>query len=237
MKTSPLLLAALVASATASADDVFLKGGGKISGRILQKTDTSIEIEVGAGKIAVPASRVEKIVEGRSALEDYQRRAGALAASDRDGWMALGRWASDQGLPSQSREAYQRVLAIDPSDAEANAALGNMQVGGLWMSEEESYKARGFVKYDGQWMTPAEQASLERERAADSERARAAAENRARQAEARAEDAEARAKEAEAAQQQQEGIPLYWGWGPGPVLWPTQPVVPNRPATLPARVR
>src|SRR5262245_40242186 len=103
----------VLAGAVASADEVFLKGGGKVSGRIVQRTATSIEIEVGAGKITVPADRVEKIVEGRAALDVYHERAGKLGPQDRDGWMALGRWASDQGLGSQSREAFHRVLAID----------------------------------------------------------------------------------------------------------------------------
>jgi pyruvate formate lyase activating enzyme len=30
--------------------------------------------------------------------------------------------------------------------------------------------------------------------------------------------------EAAAAEPAQDGIPLWWGWGPGPVLWPSQPV-------------
>lgn len=236
MKIRLLLVVAVLAGSAASGDDVYLKGGGKISGRILERTDTTIQVEVGAGTIGVPTSRVEKIVEGRSAFEEYQLRAGKLAATDRDGWLELGRWASDQDLPSQSREAFQRVLAIDPSHPEANAALGNVQHNGRWMSEDDAYRAKGFVKYQGDWMTPGEQASLER--AADADRARAAAEGRARQAEAQAQEAEARAKAAEAAaQQQQEGLPLWYGWGPGPVLWPTQPVVNHRQATRPGRVR
>ena len=46
-----------------------------------------------------------------------------------------------------------------------------MQVDGRWLTEEESYRARGFVKYDGEWMTPAEvqlaQSDAAREQARD----------------------------------------------------------------------
>jgi hypothetical protein len=229
----PALILAIVCGATAFADEVYLKGGGKVSGRITQRTATSVEVEVGAGRITVPTTSVDKIVEGRSALDGYHERAGKLAPSDRDGWAALGRWASDQGLSSQSREAYHRVLAIDPNDAEANAALGNTQVNGRWLTEDEGYRAKGFVQYQGEWMTPGEQAARDREREAD--RARAAAEAKSRQAEARAADeAAARAKaDAAAQQEQQEGLPLWWGWGPGPVVWPTQPVARQLPARSP----
>ncbi len=237
MQRSVLFVLAVFLCAAAFADEVYLRGGGKVSGRVVQRTATSVEIDVGAGKVAVPAKQVERIVEGRCPLDVYNDRAGALDPKDREGWTTLGRWASDQGLSAQSREAYHRVLAIDPADAEANQALGNVQVNGQWMTEDAGYRARGYVQFEGEWMTPAEQQAMQAERArADSDRARAEAEARVRQAETRADAAEARAKEAEEAQQAPEGIPLWWGWAPGPDWWPTQPVVPPRPAPRPAGV-
>jgi hypothetical protein len=234
MRRNPLFALVLLSCAAASADEVYLKGGGRVSGRILQRTPTSVTIDVGAGTISVPASRVERIEEGRSALDVYYERAGALDPKDGEGWAALGRWASDKGLTAQSREAYHRVLAVDPANAEANAALGNVQVNGRWMTEAEGYRARGYVQFEGEWMTLAEQQAIKAERAqAESDRARAAAETRARQAEQRADEAEARAdaaeKAAQEAQQDQEGIPLWWGWAPGPNVWPTPPTPPRPP--------
>ena len=120
---------------------------------------------MGAGKITVPADRVERIEERRSPLDDYYDRAGRLAATDAAGWLALGRWASDHALSTQAREAYTRVLATAPNDPEANRALGQVSVGGRWMTEEESYRARGYVELEGEWMTPAERDALLRERA------------------------------------------------------------------------
>jgi hypothetical protein len=236
MRRYVLFVLAVFSCAAALADEVYLKGGGRVSGRIVQRTATSVEIDVGGGTVAVPAKQVERIVEGRCSLDVYNDRAGALDPKDREGWAALGRWASDQGLSAQSREAYHRVLTINPTDAEANQALGNVQVNGRWMTEEAGNRALGYVQFEGQWMTPAEQQAIQSERAAaDSDRARAEAEARARQAEARAEEAEARAKEAEKAAEeaQPEGIPLWWGWGPGPDWWPTppRPPVPPRPPT------
>jgi hypothetical protein len=137
----------------------------------------------------------------------------------------LGRWASDQGLSRQSREAYNRVLAIDPSDPEANNALGRTQLNGQWMTEEEGYRARGYVKLDGEWMTPNEAQAIARQRAAedDTQRARAEAQARVADAEQRAQEAEERARAAQAQADVQPGIPLYWGWGPGPMSWPAGP--------------
>lgn len=227
-----MLLALALLPAAALADEVFLKGAGKVSGRIVERTETSVTVDVGGGTVTVPMSHVERIEEGRSALQVYEERAARLDARDREGWLALADAAAAQGLNTQARQAYERVLAIAPDDPAANAALGRVQLGGRWVTEEESYRAQGYVQFEGEWMTPAEQQALLQERSAsDAEERRAAAEQRAREAEARAEEAEARAREAEA--EAQEGLPLWWGaWGPGPTYWPTAPV---RPVQLPAR--
>ena len=236
MRVPAVLLAAVLVPAAAIADEVFLKGGGRLSGRIVSRSATSIEVDVGAGRIAVPASSVLRIEEGRSALQEYEERAGALAPGDADGWVALGEWASARSLGTQAREAYHRALAASPGDPRANEALGNVQMNGRWVSEDESYRARGYVQYQGEWITPAEHEAILRERAADEarDRERREAESRARAAEARAEEAEARARAAEAeaeAEKASEGIPLWYGWGAGPVDWPVGPIVrpPNPP--------
>lgn len=238
MRGPALLLAVTVLGLTASADEVYLKSGGQLSGRVVSRSATKVEVDVGAGRITVPASSVVRIEEGRSALQEYEERAGQIAPGDADGWVALGRWAEARGLGTQAREAYQRALAASPSDPRANEALGNVHLNGRWVSEEESYRARGYVRFEGEWMTPAEQEAILRERDAVTERDRRQqeAEARARDAEARAQEAEARAREAEAqAQANEGGIPLWYAWGGGPTYWPRVPVVthPIAPPTRP----
>jgi len=216
-----LLITLLIGATSASrADVVHLKGGGKLEGRIVERTESSVEVDIGAGSLTFPMSSVDRIEEGRSPLDDYDDRTRDLAANDRDGWLELARWASGVGLGTQSLRAYQHVLTIDPKDPEANRALGRVEVDGSWMTEDEAYRARGYVMFEGQWMTPAEQESILRAREADQAAARA----RAQSAEAQAREAEARAREAEA-QQSTYGAPLYWStWGPGPGNWPNNPL-------------
>jgi len=216
----------------ARADEVFLKSGGRVSGRVISRTATTVEVDVGAGRIAVPASSVVRIEEGRSALDEYEERAGRIAPGDVDAWIALGEWASAQGLSSQAREANNRALAASPNDPRANAALGNVQLNGRWLSEDEGYQAKGYVKFEGEWMTPAEERAIlrEREAEAEQERQRRQGEERVREAEERARQAEERARKAEAeAEEANQGLPLWYGWGAGPVYWPSGPVVtPHR---------
>jgi hypothetical protein len=226
-------LAAAALPMAAAADEIFLKSGGQLSGRIVSRTTTALEVDIGAGHVTVPASYVVRIEEGRSPLHEYGERAGRLGAGDVEGWVALGAWANERGLGTQARDAYERARRAAPDDPRANEALGNVRLNGQWMTAEQGYEARGYVKFEGEWITPAEQDAILRERAAQG------AEERARlqlqEAEARALEAEARARQAaaEAQAQQSEAQGLWYGWGAGPVSWPTS--IGMRPAgTMPA---
>jgi hypothetical protein len=198
----------LLLSSVGSADTVYLKGGGKVSGRIVTRTDTEVEVDVGAGTMKVSMANVDRIVEGASSLSEYASRSAALGPRDVNGWRELARWASSQGLNTQAKQAYEKVLALAPGDAEANQALGQVQVGGQWVSEEESYRARGYVKFEGEWMTPAEQQRIQQERSAAASRSR------------RETPPPREAPQPKTDEETQEGIPLYWGWGVGPAAWP-----------------
>jgi hypothetical protein len=218
-----LLFCLVGVSSVSLADVVYLKSGGKLEGRIVERTETSVEINIGAGSLTLSMGSVDRIEEGRSPLDDYDERVAALGRDDREGWLELARWASRAGLGTQSRWAYDHVLQIAPEDPEANQAVGRVKLDGRWVTEEDAYRARGYVLFEGRWITPAQQEATLRAREAD----RAAAEARARTADAMARDSEARAREAEAEaeSEQSNGIPLYWGtWGPGPGVWPSNPL-------------
>jgi len=211
------LVTAALATATASSDEIFLRSGGRVSGVVVERNPRAIAVETGPGRVTLPMALVAKVVEGRSALEAYHERAAAIEPGDVDGWAALARWAGERDLATQSLEAWRRVVSADPSHREANAALGRIEVDGTWMGEVEAYRARGYVSFEGRWVTPAEHDALVRERMAEEAWQLEAREAglRVREAEARAREAEARAREAEnPAQPVDGGIPYGWGgWG------------------------
>lgn len=222
-RTIGALLVAAAATAPAWPDEILLRNGGRISGVVVEKTARAVVIETGPGRVTLPLSRVERIVEGRSALDGYRERAAELASGDVEGWAALARWAAERELVTQSRQAWQRVLATDPSHPEANAALGRVELNGAWMAEDDAYRARGFVSFEGRWVTPVEHAALLRERESEAAAAleQREADLRVREAEARVREAEARA-EAAAQQPMDGGIPLgyaYGGYGYGGYGW------------------
>ena len=107
---------------------------------------------------------------------------------------------------------------------------------GRWVSEDESYRARGYLRFEGEWITPAEHEAILRARTAEDEveRQRQEADARVREAEARADAAEARAREAES-QPADEGIPMWYSWGGVPSYWSVRPIVtpPGFPTARP----
>jgi hypothetical protein len=216
LQTSGWLLTAALAAAPALSDEVVLRNGGRITGVVVEQTPARVVIETGPGLVTLPMSRVERIVQGRSAIGTFGERAAALEPGDVEGWAALARWAEERGLLTQARVAWQRVLALDPRHPDANAGLGRVSLDGVWMSADDAYRARGYVEFEGRWLTPAEHEAALREQAADHAATLAAreAQLRAREAEARAEEAEARAREAEAGAQS-DGIPLGYVYGGG----------------------
>jgi len=235
------VLCLLVIPSTIAADEVVLRGGGRLTGIIVEHSARSIVIETGRGRITLPLARVERIVPGASPLDSYRRRAKALSATDVKGWLDLALWAQDVGLATQARAAFEHVVALEPGNAAAQRGLGNVLLDDRWVSPEESFRARGYVLFEGSWVTPAERESALAEQAARNEAIRAEQDRteaaaRAREAEARARTAEAEARRAEADARAAEtgGVPLWGSFGPGfvtaPPVFPFCPICRHRHA-------
>jgi hypothetical protein len=192
----PALLgvASLGLCGTLLADQLVLKNGGRITGIVVERSATRVVMEVGPGRVAFPIGNVDRIVEGRSPLSAYSERAARVSPQDREGWLELALWARDAGLETQARECFARVLALEPQNPLAQAALGNVLLNGRWLSPDEAQRARGYVRFEGSWVLPEEREDIQRERELRREEARE------RAAEARRAEAEAAARAAEAAQ-------------------------------------
>jgi len=77
-----LTLIVIGSSAVATADEVWLKGGGRLVGDVREKRANAVVLDVGAGTVTLPLSRVERIVSSTVAITEYRERAAKLAATD-----------------------------------------------------------------------------------------------------------------------------------------------------------
>jgi len=210
-----LVVGLVLLPVVASADEVLLTGGGRLSGVIVARAPGSVTIDVGPGRVTLPMSRVVRIVSGKADIAVYRERAARLAPDNVTDWLALARWAEEKDLLTQARESYAYVLTLDPENAVAHRGLGHVWTGDRFATVEESYRARGYVQFEGAWVAPDERRAILEERAASAaaQRDRIEADARTREADARARVAEAEARRAEYAAQQSNGIPLDYAYG------------------------
>ena len=226
MKRAVVLSLCFVAAGAVRADEVFLKDAGSISGKIIEQNDKTVKVDIGDGFMAVPMDRVDRIVKGKSALDIYADRAAKLGPQDVNGWRSLGDWAAHEGFPAQARQAYEKVIAIAPDDPGARKALGYVSMSGKWVTQEESYRAQGYVKYDNEWMSASEAQAAQSADAADAARREAdiranVAENTKIQEDTRKEKAE---EDERRRRENYEKLnpPVYWGgYGYGVNTWPS----------------
>ncbi|MEN8163156.1 MAG: hypothetical protein ABFS37_03425 [Acidobacteriota bacterium] len=221
MKLGIVIIA--LAAIPVSADDVYLRGGGQITGEIIARTEDSVTVDIGGGSMTAKMSSVVRIDEGISPLQEYRARAEAIPAGDAEAWRELAKWATGRALSSQASKAYSQVVTILSDDQEANRALGRVQLDGKWVTEEESFLSRGFVEFEGHWMTPGERQAILADR-----RARKNADRQANEAKIQAIEAEQKAEREREAVEHEQTRPnnsVHWGWGAGPRYWP----VPSEP--------
>ncbi len=156
--------ASWLAGRSALADVIWLETGNKISGEIVEETETQVIVRTRFGvRHAIDREEIVKIERESDPREAFRKRFEAVDSTDADGYVEVGRWAEEHGLKEQARKAYLKAIEIDPDHEAARAALGHRKYRGRWYDEEGYKKAvEGLVRWNGKWVTPAEKAFYER---------------------------------------------------------------------------
>lgn len=89
---------------------------------------------------------------------EYERRLAALAPDDVEGRYRLALWCEESGLRAYALREHRAVVTLDPDHRASRRALGFEQVNGRWVAGKEAMEAKGFVAFDGGWITPEEHA-------------------------------------------------------------------------------
>src|SRR5262245_3899776 len=147
-----LLIAFVLASASAAAaDEVWLENGGKLVGRATRAGDDVI-VKTPTGEFRVPATQVKSITPGRTVWDEYDEKLKGADLKDAKTQVELGDWCKKQGLTPESRRHWKKAIEIDPDQADARSRLGFIRYEDRWLTNDEYYKARGFVKVGGEWI-------------------------------------------------------------------------------------
>lgn len=151
MRTALSLAVVFALAAAASADEILLENGGKLVGRATRLGD-DVVVKTPTGEFRVPASQVRSITPGRTVWDDYDEKLKTANAKDAKAQLELGDWCKGKGLTPESRKHWKKAIEIDPDQADARARLGFIRYEDRWLTSDEYYKARGFVRRGGQWI-------------------------------------------------------------------------------------
>ncbi len=104
-----VMVALLVLGSAALADEVVLKGGDRISGRIAKRTEHSVTLETEFGKLVIPRSDIERIKLAAPIQNEYLERIRLLARQHRE----LAKWCEEKGLAEQAQENIEAALELE----------------------------------------------------------------------------------------------------------------------------
>jgi hypothetical protein len=221
------------APGVALADDVYLVHGEVFKGVVAEETDTQVRIRMAGGEVRLARTQVVKVVASRSPYQLYLLQRAALeadSAAPARAWLDLARLAFDQGLRGPAREAALAAARLDPDLEGLGAMLRRLDYvrdpeSGEWLSRAQDLARRGFVLFEGEWVS-AEEGML---RLRAQEEARFAARRRFEEAAAR--QARAAGPPAPAAEVNLFVTPIVYSL---PLPWFIVRTVPGGPSSAPA---
>lgn len=152
-----LLSLILLAALSLPADEVRLKDGRVVEGKVTERGDT-IRVQGEHGAVSFPRDKVEKVTYGPTRREQLAERRAAIADDDVDALFELAGWCEFEGLLKERDALLARCLEIDPQHDGANEVLGRVKLYGRWMTAEQAAEAQGLVNWGGQWIPKEEKA-------------------------------------------------------------------------------
>ncbi len=150
----------LLAFLRPAAGEVFLlRSGGRVEGDLVNPDETPrtsyiISLPNG-GQVTLDAAVVAKVQPLPPELAEYVKVRRQYPDTVQ-GQLQMADWCRDHNLAAQRKAHLERVLQLDPDQADARRLLGYSKVKDKWMTLEEKMADQGKVKRDGKWITGVE---------------------------------------------------------------------------------
>lgn len=160
MRSLLTLLACSVLGGTVLADDIVLRDGRTLVGRVMSTADGKTVVRRPWGEVTFVASKIVSVTEKRWALDDYEEMTANLPETPA-ARMTVAKWCKKKGLVPEMKHELGLVIATEPDHAAARALLGHVRVEGKWMTRAAARRALGLVRRGGKWVTREEAARLE----------------------------------------------------------------------------
>ena len=171
MVNSGLLLAFLtglidVGQINANADEIVLRGGGQVQGKVQPDPQNKDRVQVwllqGRKPLSFSKAQIVEVIPKPSPLDEYFERAKKLPETAQ-AQFDLGTWCEHNKLPDLARMHFEAALLADKSFEPAHRKLGHVYHDGYWLSRDDLSAIQGLVKYKGRWISTEERAKRQAE--------------------------------------------------------------------------
>jgi predicted esterase len=134
-KSAVLLLAVLLLFSVPAflfADIVILNTGGKVEGRIIERTLDGVKVKTVKGIVDIPEDDIESIKECESVFDIYEKKLKETPEDDVEARFKLGLWCKEKELEDEAEKHFEEVIKLSPDHEEARAELGYVKTAKGW---------------------------------------------------------------------------------------------------------
>ena len=159
-------VAVIAGAQWARAELFILANDGQIRGELVNKTEVPRKhyiIRTEQGEVTLDRAQVVKVVRESPAQVEYEKIRPGYPDTVQGQW-ELAEWCREHHLSVARKTHLQRVIELDPENAEGRRALGYGRIEGRWVTQDQIMTERGYKQYKGKWMLPQEIELLERDR-------------------------------------------------------------------------
>jgi hypothetical protein len=153
------LVACGSASAIATADEIVLRGGGQVQGKVMPDPRDKDKVQVwllqGRKPLSLQKSKILEVIPKASPLDQYivmQKKTAETAQAQFD----LATWCEQNKLPDLAHLHFEAAVLIDSSFEPAHRKLGHIFHDGGWLTRDQLSARQGLVKYKGRWVSAQE---------------------------------------------------------------------------------
>lgn len=147
-----LLSLALIAAlgAPARADVIHFANGRTIEGRVVERGQTDLTIEIPGGRLVVPIEQVARVEARRAPQDDLADKTRRTDMGDPEAVTRLADWAASRGLGEEARqlEAHADGVRLEQQVAAARAS----DTAGAWLDVLAFAEAKGHGKVVLAWL-------------------------------------------------------------------------------------
>jgi hypothetical protein len=146
-----------LATSAATAEIYLLKSGGRIEAQPLNPDRAPAEpylVRTALGvRMALAPAQVRRVVVKSDVQKQYEA-ALPQVPNTADGHWQMAEWCKEAGLLDERKTHLNQVIDLEPDHEPARTALGYSRIAGSWMTQEEYFTSRGYIRSGGVWKLP-----------------------------------------------------------------------------------